>query len=131
MLVQHEKARLQDGYEYNFLVLAALFWGLSGGIGEILIAYSWDAFVVSFYRGVIGLLCVLIWLILRPQSSGLTKRRLWFWSVIAGVGVAGNFLFYFSSIAHGSVAVAVTLMYSAPVFVYLVSFALRLESPRR
>ncbi|BBI60870.1 hypothetical protein HSBAA_21760 [Vreelandella sulfidaeris] len=92
-------------------------------------ADGWDAFVVSFYRGAIGLLCVLIWLILRPHRSGLTKRRLWFWSVIAGVGVAGNFSFYFLSIAHGSVAVAATLMYSAPVFVYLVSFALRLESP--
>ncbi|WP_328514778.1 DMT family transporter [Halomonas citrativorans] len=31
--------------------------------------------------------------------------------------------------AHGSVAVGAALMYSAPVFVYLVSFALRLESP--
>ncbi|WP_172116054.1 DMT family transporter [Halomonas hibernica] len=112
-----------------FVVLAALFWGLSGGIGGILMADGWDAFVVSFYRGAIGLLCVLLWLILRPRSSGLTKRRLWFWSVIAGVGVAGNFSFYFLSIAHGSVAVAATLMYSAPVFVYLVSFALRLESP--
>ncbi|MGY2461772.1 DMT family transporter [Vreelandella sulfidaeris] len=112
-----------------FVVLAALFWGLSGGIGGILMADGWDAFVVSFYRGAIGLLCVLIWLILRPHRSGLTKRRLWFWSVIAGVGVAGNFSFYFLSIAHGSVAVAATLMYSAPVFVYLVSFALRLESP--
>lgn len=112
-----------------FVVLAALFWGLSGGIGGILMADGWDAFVVSFYRGAIGLLCVLIWLILRPHSSGLTNRRLWFWSVIAGVGVAGNFSFYFLSIAHGSVAVAATLMYSAPVFVYLVSFALRLESP--
>lgn len=111
-----------------FVVLAALFWGLSGGIGGILMADGWDAFVVSFYRGAIGLLCVLIWLILRPHSSGLTNRRLWFWSVIAGVGVAGNFSFYFLSIAHGSVAVAATLMYSAPVFVYLVSFALRLES---
>lgn len=112
-----------------FVVLAALFWGVSGGIGGILMADGWDAFVVSFYRGAIGLLCVLIWLVLRPHSSGLTNRRLWFWSVIAGVGVAGNFSFYFLSIAHGSVAVAVTLMYSAPVFVYLVSFALRLESP--
>nr|WP_290701046.1 EamA family transporter [Halomonas sp. UBA3074] len=129
MLVQHEKARLQDGCEYYFVVLAALFWGLSGGIGGILMADGWDAFVVSFYRGAIGLLCVLLWLILRPHSSGLTKRRLWFWSVIAGVGVAGNFSFYFLSIAHGSVAVAATLMYSAPVFVYLVSFALRLKSP--
>lgn len=59
----------------------------------------------------------------------MDSRRLWFWSVIAGVGVAGNFAFYFVSIAEGSVAVAVTLMYCAPVFVYLVSFTLGLEPP--
>ncbi|RUO26525.1 EamA family transporter [Aliidiomarina minuta] len=111
------------------VALAALFWGLSGGIGGILMADGWDAFVVSFYRGVIGLLCVLLWLALRPQGSGLANRRLWFWSALAGLGVAGNFAFYFISIDQGSVAVAATLMYCAPVFVYLVSFALQLESP--
>jgi len=109
--------------------MAALFWGLSGGIGGILIADGWDAFVVSFYRGAIGLLFVLIWLMLQPGGSGLTNHRLWFWSAIAGLGVAGNFGFYFLSIEEGSVAVAATLMYCAPVFVYLVSFALRLEKP--
>ena len=92
-------------------------------------ANGWDAFVVSFYRGAIGLLFVLAWLALRPRRSGLASRRLWFWSAIAGLGVAGNFAFYFVSIAEGSVAVAVTLMYCAPVFVYLVSFALKLEKP--
>jgi len=112
-----------------FVVLAALFWGLSGGIGGILMADGWDAFVVSFYRGVIGLLFVIAWLALRPRDNGLANRRLWFWSVIAGLGVAGNFAFYFVSIDQGSVAVAVTLMYCAPVFVYLVSFALKLEPP--
>lgn len=110
-----------------FVVLAALCWGLSGGIGGILIADGWEAFVVSFYRGAIGLLIVLAWLMLRPRDSGLASRRLWFWSAIAGLGVAGNFSFYFVSIAEGSVAVAATLMYSAPVFVYLVSFTLKLE----
>lgn len=109
------------------MILAALCWGISGGIGGILIADSWDAFVVSFYRGAIGLLIVLIWLLLRPIGSGLASSRLWFWSVIAGLGIAGNFAFYFLSIEEGSVAVAVTLMYSAPVFVYLVSFTLKLE----
>ncbi len=112
-----------------FIALAALFWGLSGGVGGILMADGWDAFVVSFYRGAIGLLCVLVWLMLRPHGSGLANRGLWFWSVIAGLGVSGNFAFYFVSIGQGSVAVAVTLMYCAPVFVYLVSFALKLESP--
>jgi len=112
-----------------YVVLAALCWGVSGGIGGILMADGWDAFVVSFYRGVIGLLFILVWLGLRPKNSGLASRRLWFWSAIAGLGVAGNFAFYFVSIAQGSVAVAVTLMYCAPVFVYLVSFALKLEHP--
>lgn len=112
-----------------YVVLAALCWGLSGGIGGILMADGWDAFVVSFYRGVIGLLFVLAWLALRPRGSGLANRRLWFWSAIAGLGVTGNFAFYFLSIAQGSVAVAVTLMYCAPVFVYLLSFALKLERP--
>lgn len=111
------------------VALAALFWGLSGGIGGILMADGWDAFVVSFYRGAIGLSFVLVWLALRPRGNGLADRRLWFWSALAGLGVAGNFAFYFVSIAEGSVAVAATLMYCAPVFVYLVSFALKLERP--
>lgn len=117
------------GLGVGFVILAALFWGLSGGIGGILMAAGWDAFVVSFYRGAIGLVFVLAWLALRPRGSGLASGRLWFWSAVAGLGVAGNFAFYFVSIAHGSVAVAATLMYCAPVFVYLVSFALKLESP--
>lgn len=117
------------GASTALVALAALFWGLSGGIGGILMADGWDAFVVSFYRGAIGLLFVLVWLALRPRGSGLADRRLWFWSAIAGFGVAGNFAFYFVSIAQGSVAVAATLMYCAPVFVYLVSFSLKLESP--
>jgi len=112
-----------------FVILAALCWGVSGGIGGILMADGWDPFVVSFYRGVIGLLFVLVWLALRPRGSGLANRRLWCWSAVAGLGVAGNFAFYFVSIAEGSVAVAATLMYCAPVFVYLVSFALKLEKP--
>ncbi len=112
-----------------FVVLAALCWGLSGGIGGILTSQGWDPVVVSFYRGAIGLLFVLVWLALRPHGSGLASGRLWFWSAIAGVGIAGNFTFYFISIAESRVAVAATLMYCAPVFVYLVSFTLKLEKP--
>ncbi len=111
------------------VALAALCWGLSGGIGGILTGQGWDPVVVSFYRGAIGLLFVLVWLGVRPRGSGLATPRLWFWSAIAGAGVAGNFTFYFLSIAEGSVAVAATLMYCAPVFVYLVSFTLKLERP--
>lgn len=117
------------GMSTAFVALAALFWGVSGGIGGMLLASGWDAAVVTFYRGAIGLLFVLAWLMLRPQGCGLGRPKLWFWSVIAGLGVAGNFSFYFVSIGEGSVAVAATLMYCAPVFVFLISFALKLERP--
>ena len=111
------------------VVLASFCWGLSGGIGGMLMADDWDAFVVSFYRGAIGLVFVLGWLAIRPRHSGLSNPRLWGWSAVAGLGVAGNFAFYFLSISQGSVAVAATLMYSAPIFVYLLSFVLKLEKP--
>lgn len=112
-----------------FVALAALSWGITGAIATQLMALGWDAALVSLCRGAIGLLCFLAWLALRPQNSGFSNPRLWQWSLLAGLGVAGNFTFYFMSIAEGSIAIAATLMYCAPVFVYLVSFALKVERP--
>lgn len=110
------------------VALAAFCWGLSGGIAGILVRTGWDPSVVALYRGAIGLLIVLAWLALRPHRSGLANHRLWLWAGLAGLGVAGNFTFFFIAIESGSVAVAATLMYCAPVWVYLVSFALKLEA---
>ncbi len=109
------------------VALAALCWGVSGGIAGILIEQGWDASVVSFYRAAVGLVLVGVYLAIRPGGSGMGHPRLWLRAVLAGLGVAGNFSFYFLSIAEGGVAVAATLMYSAPVFVYLVAFGLKLE----
>lgn len=117
------------GASTMLIALAAFFWGISGGIAGILLDSGWDPAVVSFYRGFVGLLFALVWLLFQRSHSGLNSRQLWFWSVVAGLGVAGNFTFYFLSIEYGKVAVAATLMYCAPVFVYLVSFALKLERP--
>ncbi|MBY6205213.1 DMT family transporter [Halomonas denitrificans] len=111
------------------LILAALFWGLAGGLGGLLLERGWDPFLVALVRGAVGWLFVLAWLALRPGGHGFGRRWLWIWSGLAGLGVAGNFAFYFTSVQHGSVAVAATLMYCAPVFVFLVSFAFRLERP--
>ena len=115
----------------KLVALAALFWGISGGIAGILTGNGWDPLVVSFYRGAIGLMFILGWLCLRPRYSGLRKSRLWFWGVLAGLGIAGNFAFYFYSIVESSVAVASTLMFCAPIFVYLISFLLNIERPTK
>lgn len=111
------------------VALAALCWGLAGGVGGMLVSHGWDPLMVAFYRGTIGLVFVATWLAARREESGLSDFRLWGWSLLAGLGVAGNFGFYFTSIEHGSIAVAATIMYCAPIFVYLASFASGLEKP--
>ena len=107
-----------------FVILAAILWGISGGIGGFLLDIGWDPLVISFYRGAVGLVCILIWFLFQPTRL---NKQLLFWSIVAGIGVAGNFIFYFVSISEGSIAVAATLMYTAPIFVLLISFIFRLE----
>lgn len=114
------------------LVMAAAFqWGLAGGLAGQLMTAGWAPELLSFWRLLIGLICMLTWVaIIRVQgySLNLTKPLIG-WSALAGLGVTGNLTFYFISISEASVAVAVTLMYSAPVMVYFVSFARGTERP--
>ncbi|MCR8848448.1 DMT family transporter [Rossellomorea sp. SC111] len=111
----------------GLVILAAICWGISGGIADILMDKGWDPIVISLYRGAVGFICFFVWFLLRfSQNRGISTRT-WIWSLVAGVGVAGNFTFYFLSIQASSVAIAATLMYTAPVFVLLISFLLRLE----
>ncbi|CAM3868916.1 DMT family transporter [Alkalicoccus chagannorensis] len=109
------------------IMVAAVGWGLSGGIGDILMNRGWDPIVISFYRGLVGLFFFFIWFLATPFPDVKPMARLYVWSALAGLGVAGNFSFYYFSIQASSVAIAATLMYTAPIFVLLLSFALKLE----
>ncbi|MCG1028518.1 DMT family transporter [Virgibacillus halodenitrificans] len=111
----------------GLVMLAAICWGISGGIADILMTRGWNPIVISFYRGAIGFICFFAWFIFRFRENKSTSSRLYLWSIVAGIGVAGNFTLYFLSIESSSVAVAATLMYTAPVFVLLISFLLRIE----
>ena len=111
----------------GLVMLAAICWGVSGGIADILMSKGWDPIVISLYRGAVGFICFLVWFLFRFKQNWSFSPRLYKWSLLAGVGVAGNFTFYFLSIQSASIAVAATLMYSAPVFVLLFSFLLRIE----
>ncbi|GEK59600.1 EamA family transporter [Marinococcus halophilus] len=110
------------------VVLAAMLWGISGGLADILLHKGWSPLVISFYRGAVGFVCIFAWFLLRLRKTGSPTVRLFVWAGLAGAGVAGNFTFYFLSIEASSVAIAATLMYTAPIFVFLISFFLRQEA---
>lgn len=109
------------------IILAAICWGITGGLADILLNKGWDPLVISFYRGAIGLACFALWFLLSKPEKRDFSLRLILWSAVAGIGVAGNFTFYFLSIESTSVPIAATLMYTAPLFVLLISFLFGLE----
>lgn len=111
----------------GLVMLAAICWGFSGGIATILMNKGWDPIVISLYRGAVGFICFFAWFLFRFRQNWIFSTRLYIWSLLAGFGVAGNFTFYFVSIQASSIAVAATLMYTAPLFVLLISFLLRIE----
>ncbi|UJW56129.1 EamA family transporter [Bacillus sp. A116_S68] len=111
----------------GLIMLAAICWGISGGIADILMNKGWDPMVISLYRGAVGFIFFFAWFLFRFSQNWMFSPRLYIWSLLAGVGVAGNFTFYAFSIQEASIAVAATLMYTAPVFVLLISFLLRIE----
>ncbi|GHB06166.1 DMT family transporter [Modicisalibacter luteus] len=112
-----------------WIIIAAFLWGIGGGLAGILIERGWDPLVVAFYQGAIGFVCLFAWLLLQPKRRWKGSRALTGWSVLAGLGIAANFALYFIGIEQANVAVAATLMYTAPIYVYLVSFIARLERP--
>ncbi|MCC4723384.1 DMT family transporter [Salinicoccus sp. RF5] len=109
------------------VMLAAMFWGISGGIADIWMEKDWDPLVISFYRGAVGFIFFFVWFIMHFKQNWITTPRFHLWSVLGGIGVAENFTFYFLAIQESSVAVAATLMYTAPIFVLLISFLFRIE----
>lgn len=114
----------------SLVILAAILWGISGGLADILMERGWSPVTVSFYRGTVGWLCFVIWFLLRFKLNITTSISFYLWSLLAGLGVAGNFTLYFVSIRQASVPVAATLMYTAPVFVLVTSIILRIERSR-
>ncbi|WP_226577793.1 DMT family transporter [Halobacillus litoralis] len=107
----------------GFVIIAAVLWGVTGGLAGILMERGWNPLVISFYRGAVGFVCLFLWFLIHPKryAQGDCKKTI-LWSILAGVGVVGNFSFYFISISESGVAVASTLMYTAPVFVFMISF---------
>ena len=110
-----------------WIIAAAALWGVAGGLAGVLIERGWEPLVVAFYQAAIGFVCLVAWLSLQPREGLRSNRRQMFLAVLAGVGIAGNFALYFISIQHANVAIAATLMYTAPVYVYLVAFLAGLE----
>lgn len=51
------------------VMLAAMLWGLSGGIADILMERGWNPLVISFYRGAAGFIFVFLWFLINFREN--------------------------------------------------------------
>jgi len=109
------------------VMIAALFWGISGGISAFLMNQGHSPLVIAFYRGFISIPLFFVWALFYMKGTIRPSGRSLLWSFLAGFGVVGNFTFYMLSIEASSLPIAITLMYTAPVFVLLISLVVGIE----
>ena len=119
------KTKSSAGLGGFFVVLAGMLWGTTGLFIDQLNGAGLSAMQICELRAVLtGLVMLLLTVCINPNLLRIRFVDIW---IFLGSGV-GSILFfnycYFNAIHESGMAVAATLLYTAPVFVMLLSLPL-------
>ncbi len=122
--MNHSKSSMAKGI--IFVLIAAAFWGTMGVFVRYLNAAGLASLEITQIRITVGFLCIGCYLLLfRRDLLRIKRKDLW---CFLGTGIVSLLLFstsYFKSIELGvSLSTAAILLYTAPIFVMLMSLVL-------
>ena len=104
------------------VLVGATLLGSMGAWGRTIYHYEANPMTVVTWRAIIGAAALAVVLaVVRPQLLRIRPRDLAFFAVYGFVGVTLNFWAYFSAVKFTTLAVAITLLYTYPAFVALLS----------
>ncbi|MBO7304926.1 MAG: EamA family transporter [Clostridia bacterium] len=104
-----------------YIILAGIFWGTSGIFVHYLAPFGFSSLEMTGMRALVSFLVILIFALIRNRS--LLKLKPIMLPLLFGIG-AMLFLtayFYYSAMQQTSVSTAVVLMYTAPIYVIIIS----------
>ena len=102
-----------------FFILAVVLYGT---IGLFLRFVDLPSEAVAFYRGVIGVLVILFYRLLRKERIDFDAiRKNLVLLLFSGVGLGLNWIFLFAAYVNTTVAIASLCNYMAPIFVILLT----------
>ena len=104
-----------------FIALAGVLWGTSGIFVHYLSPLGFTPFMMSAVRGAISLLSLCIFALIKDKSLFKIDRRGLLLSVLIGAALWATGTTYYTAMGYKGVAVAVVLMYTAPVYVTVFS----------
>lgn len=107
------------------IMAAACLWGFIGWFSYVLMFYGFSPLQVTAVRTVIGAVFMTVLLLIRsPQLLKIRLRDIWMFIGTGIISVVLFNLFYLITFSLSSLSVAVMLLYTAPVFVMLLSVLL-------
>lgn len=103
---------------YGMIMGAAVLWGASATLAKFLLNQQLDTLLLVQTRaGFSCLLMALYFSVFSPHLFRVSPSDLWRFALLGVLGLAGaNFCYYFT-IKESSVATAITIQYTAPLFI--------------
>lgn len=114
-----------------FIILSGVLWGTSGLFVKFLSPYGFSAPQLTLVRGTISFGAMVAYAFISDRSIFKTNGKNLILSVIVGITLCTTATLYYSSMQMTSVSTAVVLMYTAPIYVTLVSIAFLGETASR
>jgi drug/metabolite transporter (DMT)-like permease len=104
------------------LIIAIVFWGAAAPFGKYLILNRFDTLTITQARTSLAFILMLLYFAIKDRSVFRVQiRDLWKLAVLGVVGLAiVNFTYYFT-VKEATVATAILVQYTAPVWVLLYS----------
>lgn len=125
------RKRLPDRVVGALLILAAAtLWGSLGLFGKHLFAYDLEPLEVASARAAIAFLTLAAAMAPRARRLVPARRDLPRYFLYGAISIGLFYFLYLEAIQHATIAIAAALLYTAPAFVLLFSWALRWEPVR-
>lgn len=114
---------------YGEIIVASILWSSAGILAKII--SDMPAESIIFYRVTIASIIFFVYLLISGNLRVLKLGNKKIYLIIFGILQAATMLAYFVSILNASVSIAVLLLYTAPVYVTLLSPWLLKERPTK
>jgi len=108
---------------FLFVILTALLWGSSCLFVSWLTPYGLSGAGITTVRAIVSVLFIGLFMLIRDRKAFRVSLSTFLLLALCGISLFGSSACYFTAIGMTSVATAVVLMYTAPVFVMLFSVA--------
>ena len=110
-----------DKLSILYVVIAGVSWGTSGIFSNLLKGLGFSSLHASSLRSIFAFLVLFCLIVLTDRKKLKTKPKELLLFACAGICSFASGSFYFASIVATSLSTAVTLMYTAPIMVMILS----------